>query len=184
MIKKTLFSVIVVLVIIFALAGCGPSDAQLQAALAKTQTAQPTATATLEPTATATPTITPVPPKLGIDNPVIALGVDLRFYSVQQYTSIIFSDKTVDADPGYTFYIVRAESLNGTASSTYEWPEAGDAVRLVGLNGEMSTWYSMGISAESGPCIVEWVFMIPQSMAVTWIYLPGGVVVDLSPLLP
>lgn len=49
------------LILVILLAGCGPSPAAIEKALAQTQAAIPTATNTPEPTATQEPTITPEP---------------------------------------------------------------------------------------------------------------------------
>ena len=187
MFKKSIFPVILILVLTLALIGCAPSEAQIQKAIAQTQTAMPTATAT----ATPLPTVTPVPtatatPYLrpGLDTPVYSLGLDLRFYAVKQLDSLVGPDgQTYYPDTGYVIYDVFAETVNGPAQSVLNWPQAGDAAQLAG-NGASAGWYSVSWSSDTGPSLIDWVFVVPQSLTVTQILLPGGVAVDLSPLLP
>jgi hypothetical protein len=184
LLKKTLLSTILILTLVFGITACQPTDEQIRLAILETQMAIPTATATPQPTDPPLPTATATPATIpGIDIPVYILGVDLQFYVIQQLDYVNLPDGTTQyPNPGDAFYAVAAKTFGGTAKSVANWPTTGEnAVRIILTNGDSYFSGGYGLFPDAtNPNIVDWVFVIPEDATIQSIFLPGGVIVDLS----
>lgn len=147
----------------------------------------PTPVSSSTPMPTATPKATPVPLKVGIDTPVIVMGVDLKFTSAVEIKNYTLSDGTViSPNPGWAMWDVFAQTRNGNGYTIPTWPKdaAGDAVLVVASDEFEYVWsmHNSPLVSLGDRGMVDWIFLIPVGTRIAEIHLPGGVEVDLSSL--
>jgi hypothetical protein len=187
-----------------------PMAATVTPVAKSTPTYMPTVIPTSIPTVTKIPVKTQTPEKIvGIDIPVYSKGVDLKVYMIKKLDSYVSSDKSahkipdrglvtmhkrlglvtkgeiITPKPGEVMYDIWAMSLNAKAYQIGSWPITGDVVNVTGSNGKIIYWTIVNYpSSSAGPGLVDWIFIVPEDVAINTLHLPGDVEIDISSLMP
>jgi hypothetical protein len=193
-------NVLAVIVMLFVLVGCGPSEKQIQKAIAETQAAMPTATPlptdTPEPTQTPQPTATPEPTAtvepsatvqssvLGVDDFVFYDGMNMKIYSAYKLEKITTKDGDIfPSNPSLIFLIVDFDAL-GDFDKIAAWsnePNVNKMMRVRDSFGNIIIWkidvFDKTINA------LSFAFEVPKDSTSFTLYFPEGTQVDLSPFL-